>query len=247
MTVGVAGQFFAVQVHVGTRVGRVHFGGRAVGGAVVGQRKIDFAIAVVDCAPLWAVHLGGPHRVCSMAGVDQHIGLVGKLIGRVLGNARVSDVQLQPFTLAARVKTCGVQLAFAQVFVTHQHAAAHVTRIPHGSGHKLVDVLIARVTAHVKGQRFARLGRAAHSGFVGKTAHRRALGRRGVGGQWVDLDDKTKGIGFVAEIFFGVRTQGSQVPTGKAVVCGRHGVPALAGGFFGTRSGRSSGHAIAFA
>ena len=80
-----------------------------------------------------------------------------------------------------------------------------------------------------------------------KPAHGHALGRRGVGSQGVDLHVETKGVGFVAEILFGIRSHGREVPAGKAVIGGRHGVPALADRLGRTGSRRGSGHTIALA
>ena len=247
VAVRVAHAFFAIQVHVGSGVGRVHLGGGAVGCAVVGEGEIHLAIAVVDGTPLRAVHLGGPHGVCGVAGIDEHIGLAGKFVGAVVGNAWIGDGQFQPFALAGSVEASDIQFAFAQVLVTRHHAAAHITRVPHGGGDKFVDVLVARIAAHVESQWLTCLRQATHSGFVRKSSHGHTLDRCRVGGQRVDFDVVAKGVGLVAEIFVSVGTGGCQIPAGEAVVSGRDGVPTLAGRARGTGRWCCRGHAITLA
>ena len=80
---------------------------------------------------------------------------------------------------------------------------------------------------------------------MGKTAHGHALGRRGIGGQRIDFDVVTKGVGFVAEVTLGIGACGRQIPAGKTVIGGRYGVPALADGSLHTGSGRCRSNAIA--
>ena len=146
--------------------------------------------------------------------------------------------------MACGIKARCVKFALTQVLVAGHQTTAHIARIPNCGGNKFVDVLVAGVTAHVKGQGLARLGQAANGGFVGKTAHGHAFGRRGIGGQRIDFDVVTKGVGFVAEVTLGIGACGRQIPAGKTVVGDRHGVPALADGSLHTSSGRRSSDAV---
>ena len=177
MTIGVARTLLAVNVCVGARVGGIHLDRGAVGSAVVGQGKVNLTVVVVHRTPFRTVHRGGAHGVCSQPCIDQHVGLVGKAIGGIARDFRVVQGQFNPLTAAVGVEACRVQTPFVEVFVTGSHAAADVRTAPIGRRDKLVDVLVARVAAHVEGQRRTFFGQTTDGGFVGEAAHANPLGR----------------------------------------------------------------------
>ena len=177
--------------------------------------------------------------------MDIDVGLVLELEARKRGDAGVGEAELHPLALPRGVKTRGVQLALVEVFVAGRDAATHVLRIPQGRADELVDVLVARVAAHVERQGLAGLRKAAYGGLVGHAAHDHALDGRGVGVQRVDLDVVAEGVGLVAEVGLGVTARRCGVPAREAVVGGGNRVPALADRPLDSRSGRRADHAIA--
>ena len=165
----------------------------------------------------------------------------------MFGNAGVCHAELQPLTRAVGIEFGDIQTPLTQILVAGDQASANVLWVPKSGADKFVNVFIARVAAHVKGQGLARDRQTANSGFMGKAAHGRAFGRGGVGVEGVNFDVIAKGIGFMAKVFFGIRTLCRQIPAGKAVIGAGHGVPALAGGFFHVGSHRRSGKAVTLA
>ena len=132
---------------------------------------------MVHRTPFRTVHRGGAHGVCRQSDIDQHVGLVGKAIGGIAGDFWVVQGQFNPLAAAVGVEACRVQTSLVEVFVAGSHAAADVGIAPEGFRDELVDVLVARVAAHVEGQRCAFFGQAAHRRFVGEAAHANPLGR----------------------------------------------------------------------
>ena len=247
MAIGVASTFLAVQVHVSPRVGSIHFGGGAVGGAVVGQAEINLAIAGIDGAPLGPVHGGGAHGIGRVACVHKNVRWRCEFKRRMFGNAGVCHAQLQPLTRAIGIEFGDIQTPLTQILVAGDQASAHVLWVPKSGADKFVNVFIARVAAHVKGQGLARDRQAANSGFMSKAAHGRALGGRGIGVERINLHVIAKGVGLMAKVFLGIRTQGCQVPACETVIGVGDGVPTLAAGFFHIGSHWRSGQAVTLA
>ena len=220
VAIGIARALLAIHIGVGPRVGRIHTARGAVGFRVVGQGDIDLAVFRVHGCPFRSVHLGRAYCVCGMAGVEVDLALVVELEAAVVGDARVPDRQLNPLATAIGIEAGHVELALVEVFVTGYDPAADVLRIPDGGGDEFIDVFVAGIATHIERQRLPRLGQAAGGTFVGQAPHADALGRRGCGVEWIDLDVIAKGIGLVAEIALGIGPHCGQVPARKTVICG---------------------------
>ena len=200
-----------VVVAVVARVGRIglELAARGAGTgvhavAVVGQGHVGLAVERVHRAPFRAVHLGGAQLVGCQAGVGHYIALVGKRVGRVAGIEAVFAVgEFQPLARAVGVELGHVQRAFVQVFGASGHATVDILGVPHGFGDKLVDVLVARIVAHVHDDRLARHGGCRPGAFVVEAAQGAALGGRGGGVEGIDLDHPAKGVGDVAVVVGG--------------------------------------------
>ena len=86
----------------------------------------------------------------------------------VRSDQRIADVQLNPLASTRAAELGHIQLAFVQVLVASSHAATNVSCIPVGGRDKLVNVFVAAVATHVKGQRLAHHRNAADCSFVSK-------------------------------------------------------------------------------
>jgi hypothetical protein len=199
--------------------------------AVVGEREVHLAGDRVHGAPLGAVHARGAHGISGQACVHQHVGLVGKAVGGVAGDAAVADRQLDPLAAAVGVETGHVQLAVVQVLVAGGHAVGRrgVGGGPRGVADELVDVLAARVVAHVHRQRLARGGQRERGALVRKAAQRRALG--GLAGLvvGVDLHHVAEAVHLVAVVVAAVgRGTGAGVDPACVAVVAAGAFPAVA-------------------
>ena len=125
---------------------------------------------MVDRAPLWPVHFGSASRVSGNPRVHQNFCLAGKAESGGL-DQRVIDAELQPLAFASDVELRHVQLALVEVFIACCDTAANVGCVPGLCTDKFVDVFVAGIAAHVKGQGLANHWNTANCGLVRKATH----------------------------------------------------------------------------
>ena len=197
-----------VVVCIGSRVGGIGAQLFTCGGgdgahavAVIGEGHVHLTVQWVDRTPLWPVHWGGTHGIGGQPRVYDDVTLVGKRVIGVTGVQPIASVsQFQPLTRTVCVKPGHVQSALIQVFGPSSQATVGICRIPRVSRHKLVDVLVGRIVAHVKHHRLPGHHGCRPRAFMAETPQCRALGRGGCGLKRVNLHHPAKGLGNVAVV-----------------------------------------------
>ena len=218
MPVRIARTLFAVNVGVGAWVGSIQLCRIAIRSVAVGERKINVAVLVIHCAIFRTVHRRCTNRVSRQSRIHQNIGLVRKGVLGIRRNFRICQRQFKPLTAAISFKLRHEQLAFIQIFVTDGHATAHILRIPDCGAHKLIDVLIAGVTTHVKRQRLSGFRDSANCGFVREATERNTFCCHRITRDRINFNNKAKGVGFVSKILCRRSTARRYVPTREAIV-----------------------------
>src|SRR5205085_3598452 len=131
--------------------------------------------------------------------------------------------ELEPDASAVGVELRRVERARVEVLVARAEAAVRVGGAPRRRGDELVDVLAARVVAHVERERLAGHGEARPGAFVREAAERGALPRRRERVVRIDLDDPAEGVGDVAEIVAAVGRDAAAARTPAAELGARRG------------------------
>ncbi len=192
---------------------------------VVGQRAIHLAILGADHDPFRAVHACGFHDTGSHARMNQHFGLIVETGSGV--QAILAVGQFDPLAFAfrvIRVAVTRVELRDVQGAVVQQVAVGFgVLVIDLVAADELVDELATLVIAHVHHGAPA-LGLGERRVLMLEAPERRALDRRGLGIERVDLHHPAVTVHFVG-VFRNVEARVVRVPVD--LLAGGHDAVAL--------------------
>ena len=151
----------------------------------------------VGSHPLWAIHHGGADAVSGLAGLDHHLGLVGKTVRS--GQAVLAMNQGQPFASALVIARYSASTEFGHIqnaCVQQVGTAGLIGGVVSAGRHKFVEILADLVVARIH-HGLVHLGQHALGILVLETAQGCALLWFAGGGIWVNLHNPAMSVRFV--------------------------------------------------
>ena len=140
--------------------------------------------------PLGTIHHRGARAIGRLAGLDQHLGLVGKAVLRRQPVLAVH--QRQPFAVPSASK----RATYSVPLVQQRAVGGRIGCVVAAVGNVLVEVLVALVVTAVEGDAVVGAHHVGHV-LVLEAPHRGALDRHALRVPGIDLDDPAEAVRLV--------------------------------------------------